>query len=90
MKAGKFIDFFTALRLRIPYIWEAYTGVSMAYYYAQHVPNNLLTSDLRKCVKSGDTATIKTTIFNGLWELDDPLDIYSKHTLLHDAVVMDR
>lgn len=25
-----------------------------------------------------------------MWSIDDPLDIYSKHTLLHDAVVMDR
>jgi hypothetical protein len=89
-KLGKVIDVVTSFKFRLPYIWEAFTGMNMAYYYAQQMPNNLLTSELRKCVKSGDTATIKAQIFKGLWDIDDPLDIYSKHTLLHDSVVMDR
>ena len=54
------------------------------------MPNNILTSELRKCVKSGDIGPIKAQIFKGHWQIDDPLDIYSKHTLLHDAVIMER
>ena len=84
------IDVVTSLKFRLPYLWESLSGMNMAYYYAKHVPNNLLTSELRKCLKSGDVATIKAQIFKGLWELDDPLDIYSKHTLLHDSVIMNR
>ncbi len=45
---------------------------------------------MRKWVKSGDTNSIKQQIFRGLWSLDDPVDLYSKHTLLHDAVIMNR
>jgi ankyrin repeat protein len=29
-------------------------------------------------------------IFRGMIQIDDPLDMYSKHTLLHDAVIMNR
>ena len=29
-------------------------------------------------------------IFKNLFYIDDPLDVYSQHTLLHDAVVMNR
>ena len=71
-------------------MWERLTGQNMNYYYAQYAPNNLLTSEMRGWVKQGDTQSIKGQIFRGLWQIDDPLDVYSKHTLLHDAVVFNR
>lgn len=33
---------------------------------------------------------IKKRIITGMIYIDDPIDKYSKHTLLHDAVMMDR
>lgn len=27
-------------------------------------------------------------IFKGQWAIDDPMDLFTKHTLLHDAVVL--
>lgn len=45
---------------------------------------------MRKWVKDGDTDKIKQQIFTGLWYIDDPVDNFSKHTLLHDAVVFER
>ena len=62
----------------------------MNYYYAQNVPLSLMTKEPRKYVKENDIEAIKGMIFRGLWEIDDPQDPFSKHTLLHDAVVMNR
>jgi hypothetical protein len=62
----------------------------MSYYYARNVPANLLTYDTRQHMKSGDTQEIKAKVFKGTIEIDDPLDVYSKHTILLDAVVMNR
>ena len=36
------------------------------------------------------TDDIKKLIYKGIVEIDDPIDSYSKHTLLHDAIVMNR
>lgn len=33
---------------------------------------------------------MKKMIYKGIIEIDDPIDSYSKHTLLHDAVVFNR
>jgi len=41
-------------------------------------------------VKENNTEDIKKLIFKGLIEIDEPIDSYSKHTLLHDAVIMNR
>jgi ankyrin repeat protein len=41
-------------------------------------------------MKAGDTEEIKAKVFKGTIEIDDPIDLYSKHTILHDAVIMDR
>ena len=49
-----------------------------------------MTLEMRKWVKDGDTDKIKQQIFTGLWYIDDPVDNFSKHTLLHDAVVFER
>lgn len=76
--------------MRIPYLIEAWFGVNMNYYYAKHVPPLLLTNDIRKAMKSNELTEIKARIFKGLWEIDEPVDLYSKHTLLHDSVIMDR
>ncbi len=62
----------------------------MNWYYAQQVPYNLMTNEVRAWAKAGDLSSIKQTIFRGMWQLDDPLDVYSKHTLLHDAVIFGR
>jgi ankyrin repeat protein len=46
--------------------------------------------DERKLIKNNDTEEIKKLIYKGAISIDDPVDQYSKHTLLHDAVVMNR
>lgn len=48
------------------------------------------TLDERKFLKNNDTEEIKKMIFRGLVEIDDPIDLYSKHTILHDAVMLNR
>ncbi len=58
--------------MRIPYMWEAWTGQNMNYYYAQNVPLSLMTKEPRKYVKENDIEAIKGMIFRGLWEIDDP------------------
>lgn len=41
-------------------------------------------------VKNYDLDGLKKMVFKGLIEIDDPIDDYAKHTLLHDAVIMNR
>lgn len=76
--------------MRLPYLWESWVGVNMNFYYAKHVPPMLLTNEIRSAIKSNQLGDIKAKIFKGVWEIDDPVDLYSKHTLLHDSVVLDR
>lgn len=45
---------------------------------------------MRLFVKNNDTHSIKSKVLQGMWLVDDPLDVYAKHTLMHDAVMMDR
>jgi hypothetical protein len=58
-KLSRIADTFTAYKLRVPYLWERFTGQNMNYYYAQYAPNNLLTTEMRQWVKNGDTNSIK-------------------------------
>ena len=44
----------------------------------------------RRLIKNNDTDDLKKLIFRGLIEIDDPVDSFSKHALIHDAVIMNR
>ena len=44
----------------------------------------------RKHVKENNIGDIKRMVFKNLIPIDDPIDLYSQHTLLHDAVIMNR
>ena len=52
------------------------------------MPQTLLPTKMRICSKNRDIENIKASIFTGESRIDDPIDIYSGHTLLHDAVIM--
>ena len=41
-------------------------------------------------MKGGETEEVKKLVFTGICQVDDVIDSYSKHTLLHDAVIMNR
>ena len=41
-------------------------------------------------VKEDEVGEIKRLIFSGLHEVDDHIDHFSKHTMLHDAVAFNR
>ena len=62
----------------------------MSYSISNFVPINLLTSKIRHAVKEGDLEEIKTRVFTGAQKLDDPTDMYCCHTMLHDAVILNR
>jgi len=64
-------------------------GVNMNYYTAHNVPNNLITPDVRNHIKTRDVEELKKLVFTGIHQIDDPVDMYSKHTILHDAVMLD-
>ena len=51
---------------------------------------DLLTTEERTFVKDNEVSEIKRIIFSNMHEIDDPTDMWSKHTLLHDAVIMNR
>ena len=78
------------LILRMPYLIEDNFGFSMRFYCALNMPANLITTDERRLVKSNEIEEVKSVIFRELIAIDDPIDIYSKHTMLHDAVALNR
>ena len=41
-------------------------------------------------VKGNELDDLKSLVFREMIAIDDPIDIYSKHTLLHDAVVLNK
>ena len=77
--------------MRTPYLIEEYFGVNMQYWIAFNVPaQGLLTTAERKLVKDDEVSEIKRLIFSNLHEIDEPIDMFSKHTMLHDAVAFNR
>ena len=77
--------------LRWPYVFEDTFGVNMNYYTAMNIPAaSLITLEERRLVKANQVEDLKSIVFRELIAIDDPLDIYSKHTILHDAVIMNR
>ena len=76
--------------LRVPYLIEDKLGINMRYYCALNTPNTLITLEERRMVKANELDEIKSVVFKEVILIDDPIDIYSKHTLLHDAVVLNR
>ena len=89
-KFGIFFDQANMIRSRIPYWIEEKIGFDMRYQIMLYVPNNLLTSDIRELIKGNKIEDIKTQYYLGQIILDDPIDVYSSHTLLHDAVILNR
>ena len=87
--SGLLIQFHNLL-LRTPYLIEDFFGVNMNYYYALNVPTNVLTVEERRLIKANEMEDLKSLIFREMISIDDPIDIYSKHTILHDAVIMNR
>ena len=82
---------FHNMLLRWPYVFEDTFGVNMNYYTAMNVPaSSLITLEERRLVKANQVEDLKSMVFRELIAIDDPVDIYSKHTILHDAVIMNR
>ena len=66
-------------------------GIDMKWYCARNAPGaNLLTLEERRLCKANELEDLKSMVFRELIAIDDPVDIYSKHTLLHDAVMIPR
>ena len=78
------------LMQRIPYLVEDTFHINMNYYCAKNVPLQLITSEPRRLIKAGELGELKKLVYGGSIEIDDPIDMYSKHTLLHDAVMLNR
>ena len=76
--------------LRIPYLIEDNFGIDTRFYCAQNAPALLITLDERRLVKNNELDELKSIVLRELISVDDPIDIYSKHTMLHDAVIMER
>ena len=74
----------------MPYLVEDTFGINMNYYYARNAPNNLITLEERKMIKANELEDLKALVFRELISIDDPIDIYSKHTMLHDAVALNK
>ena len=82
--------YLNTISIRIPYVIEDYFGKNMRLECAMKVPETLMTFHERKLVKENNVSEIKRMIFKNLLPIDDPIDLYSQHTLLHDAVIMNR
>jgi len=56
----------------------------------KQAPINILKFKMRSAVKNKDIQTVKHLLFTGECKIDDPIDFYSQHTILHDAVILNR
>ena len=83
-------DYWKLLRIRFPYLIEEKFGIDMSYSISSFVPMNIIKTKLRHAVKEGDLEEIKNIIFSGEAKVDDPIDFYTCHTLLHEAVILNR
>ena len=81
---------FFNMQARLPYLIEDKTGINMNYYTAYNTPGVMTLIKEREHVKNGETQEIKKLIFKDLIQVDEPICWHSKHTLLHDAVVLNR
>ena len=78
------------LRMRLPYFLEEKFGLNMQYYILSNTPNHLFPEKLRHAIKENDLDDVKNMVFTGAQRLDDPVDIYTFHTMVHEAVTLDR
>lgn len=89
-KMNRFVIGWQNFSFNLFYKWEQHTGQQMNWYYAKYVPTDLLTIDVREYMKNNQPHDLKMKVMTGLWLVDDHIDIYSQHTLLHDAVIFNR
>ena len=87
---SKWSDRYNMLKIRLPYLLEEKLGLNLNYYILKRTPNNLLTPKLRFAIKENELEEVKNYVFTGAVRLDDPVDIYTCHTMVHDAVILDR
>ena len=45
---------------------------------------------MRRMMKGNEIEDIKAAVFREVIKIDDPIDRYSKHTMLHDSIIMSR
>ena len=87
---NSWIERLNLFRIRLPYSIQHRLGINMQFYIIRMVPDNLQTIPIREALKNDNLDEIKNLIFKGHNRLDDPIDIFSCHTLLHDAVMLEK
>ena len=83
-------EYYKLLRMRIPYLIEEKLGIDMTYTIMVKAPDPLSQSKARHAIKDNDLTELKAMLFSGESKIDDALDVYCVHTLLHDAVILNR
>ena len=83
-------DYYKTLKCRVPYLLEEYLGLNMTYNICYFTPNNLGKTKLRNAVKENMLDDLKAMVFTGEQKIDDPIDVYTCHTMLHEAVILNR
>jgi hypothetical protein len=76
--------------MRFPYLIEEKLGINMQYAISWQTPNNINKTKIRHALKEDDLDEIKSMLFSGEAKIDDPIDIYTCHTLIHEAVTLNR
>ena len=73
--------------MRLPYLLRDKLGSDMNWYIIQNTPEMLETSRARENIKLGKVDDFKAMVFSGELDVNEPIDEYSMHTSLHDAVI---
>ena len=85
----KAFRYYNNLRIRIPYFLEERFGLNMQHKIISTTPAVLNNSLVREAIKNRDLDEIKQEVFTGRTRIDDSLDLYTCHTILHDVVILD-
>ncbi|CDW77543.1 ankyrin repeat domain-containing protein 7-like [Stylonychia lemnae] len=89
-KRAIFFNQYTLTKRYIPILFERYFGIDQRYNIALNTPDTLFTNEVRNLVKEYDLDELKKLYYSDQFYIDDPIESHGKHTLIHDAVVMNR
>ena len=78
------------LFIRFPHLLEDYFGFDQRIQKAIRTPTSIFGHKLRRLTRDNMLDDIKRKVMAGIIMIDEPLDPWSRHTFLHDAVIMNR
>jgi len=76
--------------MKLSYSLEDKFGISMQYYISKAMCEPYVNSERRSTLKLNNLEKIKKMVITGEWGVDDCISNCNGHTLLHEAIILDK